>query len=166
MPRRPTIDWQALDWSLDNRTLAEQTGMAYDTVAKRRYRLGAGSSRHRAERHDKGRSNPNHPAPSVEQIERMLALKEQSERCKRGEKNHRAKHWTLISPDNKTYQVCNLYQFVRDHPHLFAPKDVIWKRSRGKGAEYCNATAGLLNVSSGKSSNWKGWRAQKEAASG
>lgn len=162
MPRRSRIDWQAIDWSLDNRTIADQTGMTYYTVETKRSRLGVGPSARKAERRDKGKVKPNQPAPSWEHIERMLEKKRGSARCQRGEQNHRAKHWTLISPDNCIYRIRNLYQFVRDHPHLFAPRDVIWKRSKGKGTEYCNATAGLLNVSSGKSSNWKDWRVEKK----
>ncbi|EQA11067.1 hypothetical protein [Glaesserella parasuis] len=43
---------------------------------------------------------------------------------------------------------------------MFNPSNVKWKRQggkRGTGGEYCNVTAGLLNVASGKTKSWKGW---------
>ena len=48
------------------------------------------------------------------------------------ESNIHAKEWVLIAPDGQVYRVRNLYNFVRENTHLFAPVDTIWKRRGGK----------------------------------
>ena len=72
-----------------------------------------------------------------------------------------AVEWRLQGPDGTAYVVRNLYEFVRANAHLFAPADVEWKRTggkRGTGGEWCNATAGILNIKGGRAKSWKGWR--------
>lgn len=84
----------------------------------------------------------------------------------RGEGNVHAKQWRIVAPDETAYEIVNLQHFVRTHPELFEPGDVIWKRTggkRGTGGEYCNATAGLSNVRQGKSKAWKGWSLYPES---
>jgi hypothetical protein len=79
----------------------------------------------------------------------------------RSPRNVHALDWHLIAPDGTHHHCRNLYHFVREHPHLFAAADRAWKRTggkRGTGGEWCNATAGLLNVRAGKSRAWKGWQ--------
>lgn len=158
---RMTVEqWQAVDWSKDNRQLAQELGKTYDTVAKKRWMLKAGKSDQRATRKDKGVSKTTY-VPSAEQQIKATAAAKASELGGRGESNAHAKSWVLVSPSDNVYHVKNLHHFVRTNAHLFDAADAKWRRTggkRGTGGEYCNATAGLSNVRQGKSSAWKGWR--------
>ncbi|MDG6472118.1 hypothetical protein Q7523_08980 [Glaesserella parasuis] len=83
-----------------------------------------------------------------------------SPKAGRFETNIHAKKWRLTCEDGAFWEFTNLYNFVRNYPELFNPSNVKWKRQgekRGTGGEYCNVTAGLLNVASGKTKSWKGW---------
>lgn len=162
MPKKCT-DWSSVDWSKNNRELAELLGLAYDTVAKKRWELGfGGKARTRAKKVMLKEHYPNLArSPILQQIATEKA--KQSPKAGKFETNIHAKTWKLISPDNKTYVVRNLYYFIRKNKHLFAPADVIWKRKNGKrgtGGEYCNATAGLSNIPAGRAKSWKGWKAE------
>lgn len=137
------------------------TGAAISTVIKRRTTHGHASSAPRRPRSDIGAKRP-HLAPNgrVTQPYATAAAK-LSPLAGRGPGNVHAVAWHLIAPDGTSYEIRNLYEFVRTHPHLFAPADVEWKRlggERGKGGEWCNATAGILNVKGGRAKSWKGWR--------
>jgi len=93
------------------------------------------------------------PTAATEAAKRSL-------RAGRGEGNVHARTWRIVSPTGDAYTATNLYEFVRAHCALFAAADVLWKRTggkRGTGGEYCNATAGLLNVAHGRARAWKGW---------
>lgn len=163
MSRMTKADWQKVDWSKDNKTLAAELNKSYDTVAKKRWVLKAGASDQRASYSNKGKPNPKLAHGAVNQPLAVQAAM-QSDIAGKSANNVHAKEWILVSPDDTVYHTTNLHHFVRNHPHLFAPKDVIWKRQgggRGTGGEYCNATARLSNVRNGKSSAWKGWRLLK-----
>lgn len=160
MSRMSKSDWLNVDWSKDNKTLASELNKSYDTVAKKRWLLNAGKSEKIATRSNKGKSNPN-MAHGVKNQPLATKAAQQSDIAGKSVNNIRAKEWVLVAPDDKIYRITNLHHFVRNNPHLFNAKDVEWKRQggkRGTGGEYCNATAGLSNVRSGKSSAWKGWR--------
>ena len=76
----------------------------------------------------------------------------------KGEENRMAKWWDLRSPDNRTFRVKNLLEFVRNNPELFAEEDVQW-RAKGRSL-VCKATGGLASLSPRKKNpkgSWKGW---------
>ena len=153
-------DWDKVDWTKSNRQIAAELGRAYNTVAQMRCKLGqSGKAKERATRTDKGVSRTTYiPPPSQQKHATEQARK--SPKSGKFESNIHAKKWQVVSPDNQVFIVKNLYQFVRDNPHLFNPLDIVFKRQggkRGTGGEYCNATAGLLNVSNKRQSKWKGW---------
>lgn len=153
-------EWRRVDWSKSNPEIAESTGASVWTVIEWRRRLRAGPGA-RKKRKDRGLSQPH----SVEQGRRnqpaATAGAKTSPLAGKSADNVHAVDWKLVGPDDTVYQVRNLYQFVRDNPGLFAAADVEWKRrggTRGTGGEYCNATAGILNIKGGKAKTWKGWR--------
>lgn len=156
-------DWSSVDWSKNNRELAELLNVAYGTVAKKRWELGkSGIALTRKTRKDKGISKTT-CIPTKEQQQKAVKAAQASPIAGKSEKNIHAKWWKLTSPDNQIYVVRNLYHFIRQNTHLFAPADVIWKRKNGKrgtGGEYCNATAGLSNIPAGRAKSWKGWKAE------
>lgn len=159
-------NWETIDWEKSNRQIAAETGAAYNTVAKNRVALG--KSRLALEKS---------PRKDLQQLIARLQSPEMREKAKqiqpiatqaakvslkagRGINNVHAEEWHLLSPTGDSYKFRNLYEFVRTHTHLFADKDVEWKRrggARGTGGEYCNATAGILNIKGGKTKAWKGW---------
>ena len=155
--------WQNVDWSKTNKQLAIELGKSYDTVAKHRYQLGhSGEAKEREPKSNKGVPNPKMSHGRINQPKATEAAKN-SQKSGKFETNIHAKKWRITSPDNQVFIVTNLYQFVRDHTHLFLPGDVIFKRTggkRGTGGEYCNATSGLLQAaSSGR--QWKGWKCKQ-----
>jgi hypothetical protein len=98
-----------------------------------------------------------------ERVERMRELMigrpRASELTRRGSVRHyKALHFSVKSPAGLTYQVDNLSEFVRSHPHLFDPADVI-NRSRMRASYQCRATQGLrkLRAVAGTRLSWKGW---------
>lgn len=156
-------DWSSVDWSKNNRELAELLNVAYGTVAKKRWELGfGGKAKTRAKKVMLKSRYPNLARSHVLQ-QKATEKAKRSQKSGRFETNIHAKKWKLTSPDNQVYIVRNLYHFVRQNTHLFAPGDVVWKRRggrRGAGGEYCNATAGLMNIPAGKAKSWKGWKAE------
>lgn len=72
-----------------------------------------------------------------------------------------AKQWVLRAPDGQTYTFRNLKKWVREHEHLFAPSDVIWKEMNGKANQaWCRAfqALGRLRPTSSKMlPEWQGW---------
>lgn len=159
MSRLTKADWLNVDWTKNNRQLAAELGKAYDTVARRRWALGkSGLALVTATRSDKGISKTTF-IPSPEQQAKATAHARASKKAGKFETNIHAKKWRIISPDNRIFIATNLYNFVRTNATLFNPSDIIWKSSGG--GEYCNATAGLLNISAGKTKSWKGWKLEK-----
>ncbi len=154
MPKHK-YDWKKIDWRLSNREIAAILKCPYDTVAKRRYLLNAGRAEKPAQRSDKGISRTTYLPPKQQQIAATFAAKN-SPKSGKFETNCHAKKWRIVSPTGQVFVVKNLYHFVRENSHLFNERDTIFKTSGG--GEYCNATAGLFNVSSGKAKSWKGWK--------
>lgn len=154
------IDWAALDWRKSNALLAAETGASIHTVIKRRTAHGYPSSV-RATRSDKGSSKP-HSAEYARKTQHLATeAAKASPAAGRGQSNVHAVEWRLQGPDGVQYAFRNLYEFVRANPLLFAPADLEWKRTgggRGMGGEWCNATAGILNIKGGRAKSWKGWR--------
>lgn len=156
---KPKYDWEKVDWAQSNRDIANVLGCPYDTVAHKRLKLGAGRAKKAAQRSDKCVSKTTYIPPKEQQIKATKSA-QKSPKSGKCETNIHAKEWRLVSPDGQVFEIRNLYQFVRDNPHLFSLLDTAWKRTSGKrgtGGEYCNATAGLLNVTSKKTKSWKGW---------
>ncbi|OOF85159.1 hypothetical protein [Rodentibacter ratti] len=157
------IDWHSVDWTKNNRQLADELGKAYDTVAKKRWELGqSGKAKDRAVRVDKGVSKTT-CVPSPQQQRYATEMAKISPKSGKFETNIHSKKYKITSPDNQVFVITNLYQFVRDNKGLFLPTDVIFKRqggTRGTGGEYCNATSGLLYISKHKTRTWKGWKCE------
>ena len=163
MPNRVYgFDWDSVDWTLPNQIIVSQIGRAVATVAAKRVDLGKSGLAPRMPRRDKGTKRPRCRRPNTEEAQRMATeAARKSPLAGKSESNIHAKEWVLIAPDGQVYRVRNLYNFVRENTHLFAPVDTIWKRrggKRGTGGEYCNATAGLANIKGGKAKSWKGWK--------
>ena len=162
MAPRTKYDWDSVNWRLPNREIAQLLGCPYDTVAERRSKYRHGPAVRRSIRRDKGsRRGANwHRAPPELQIIATAAA-QASPKSGRYVTNVHAKSWLLTDPQGRRHEIVNLYHFVRQNPGLFRPQDIIWKRTgggrRGTGGEYCNATAGLFNVSRGRAKKWKGW---------
>lgn len=76
----------------------------------------------------------------------------------KAEHNAHAKLFSVFSPDGNLFSFRNLNHFVREHPHLFAPQDVVWK---GKDSNpWCRANRGLASLfKSRPRRQWKGWSA-------
>ena len=95
-----------------------------------------------------------------ERMREMVTGREmQTEITRRGSPRHfKALHLTLRTPAGVPYRVDNLCEFVRSHPHLFDPADVV-NRSRMRASYQSRATAGLgkLQTASGRALSWKGW---------
>lgn len=67
--------------------------------------------------------------------------------------------WRLRSPENKVYEFRNLRRFIKEHPDLFDPEDVIWYPLPVRG-EKCRAFGGITSISHrSKRANgsWKVW---------
>ena len=82
-----------------------------------------------------------------------------TELTRRGSPRHfKALHITVRSPDGVPYRVDNVAAFVRGHPELFSPEDVVSRDPR-RGWYRSRAAAGLrrLQSASGTSASWKGW---------
>lgn len=82
----------------------------------------------------------------------------------KGPTNMHSKSGVLRSPMNVEYPFHNLTHFVREHPELFLPEDVVWRERiyrhgvRGERVGYiCRAASGLGTVVSGGRGTWKGW---------
>lgn len=162
-----TIIWNDVDWTKSNQQIASETGAAYNTVAKNRVKLGkSGMATTRATRKDLEQHIARLKSPVMRNTAKLAqplatAAAKVSQKSGKGIDNVHAKDWVLLSPDGITYQCHNLYDFVRSNPHLFSAIDVEWKRTggkRGTGGEYCNVTAGFLNIRGGKAKSWKGWK--------
>ena len=69
-----------------------------------------------------------------------------------------ALHIAVKSPAGVTYLVDNVAAFVRGHPELFAPEDVVNRRPPGTGYK-SRASCGLCRLQSvaGTRLSWKGW---------
>lgn len=160
---RKIADWRAIDWRKHNDEIAAETGAAITTVIKRRTIYGHPADPRPYRRPDNAARNrlPQQRAAVAAHQPLAVAAAKISPLAGRGTGNVQAKDWRLQAPDGAIYEVRNLYEFVRSHPHLFAPTDIEWKRTggkRGTGGEWCNATAGILNISGGRAKTWKGWR--------
>jgi hypothetical protein len=164
-------DWSLVDWTKRNTDIARETGAAITTVIKRRTKMGHPAAPGGWTRPDNALRNglPHRREQQRALQPRLTELARASPKAGRGITNVQAVDWTLMGPDDRLHRVHNLYQFVRDNPGLFMADDVVWKRTggkRGTGGEYCNATAGILNIKGGKAKSWKGWRllpAEKQA---
>lgn len=68
----------------------------------------------------------------------------------------------IRSPTNVVWYVRNITDFVRTHPHLFDPEDVVWvnyKAHLGREAWRCRAQKGIMKLREAKDprGSWKGW---------
>jgi len=171
--RIKAASWATIDWTKPNRQIAAETGKAYDTVAQRRVALGkSGMALQRSPRKDLQQLIARLQSPEMREKSKQIQpiatqAAKASPKAGRGINNVHAEDWHLLSPTGDSYKIRNLYEFVRTHTHLFTPDDVAWKRqggARGTGGEYCNATAGILNIKGGKAKSWKGWKMMTDNA--
>lgn len=157
---RKAFDWASVDWDLPNVEIARKLGASVNTVAKRRTTHGHPHTSPRKQRSDIGASRP-HSIPLAKAVQPIAtAAAKASLKAGRGVSNVHAVEWVLLSPTGEQHTIRNLYEFVRSNTHLFAAADVVWKRTggrRGTGGEWCNATAGILNIKGGRAKSWKGW---------
>lgn len=159
-------DWSIVDWSQSNQDIANQLQCPYDTVAHKRKSIGKSWTGKRATRKDIEQHRERLKSQTMREkaklnqhIATQAALK--SPKAQKGADNVHAKEWCIISPNGITYRFINLHEFIRNNTALFAPQDVVWKRTggkRGTGGEYCNASAGLSNIKGLKVKSWKGWK--------
>jgi hypothetical protein len=95
-----------------------------------------------------------------ERIREVMTGREMAtEITRRGSARHfKALHFTVRTPAGVPYRVDNLAEFVRSHPHLFDPADVV-DRSRVRASYQSRATAGLAKLRAvvGTRLSWKGW---------
>lgn len=159
---RKLTDWGALDWRKSNTVLAAETGASLHTVTKRRSKHGHPADPQPWKRPDLALINqrPERRAATAQLQPLGTAAAKESPAAGRGALNVHAVDWVLIEPNGQRHQVRNLYEFVRANTNLFADADVVWKRVggvRGTGGEWCNATAGILNIKGGRAKTWKGW---------
>lgn len=92
---------------------------------------------------------------SAQMMGRVMA----TDLTRRGSARHfKALHFTVRTPAGVPYRVDNLSEFVRSHPHLFDPADVV-NRSRMRASYQSRATAGLRRLQAvvGTRLSWKGW---------
>jgi len=108
----------------------------------------------------------------VKAIETKFEIPQTKPLTKMGESHHASVTATLISPIEEKFEVHNITNFVREHEELFDPSDVNWiaakkhskvkakgyRPSTAKGCKKCRASTGLLQISSGYKTNWKGWK--------
>ncbi len=77
--------------------------------------------------------------------------------CQPNENHFRAQKWSVRSPTNRVFVFKNLAKFIREHPKLFLPEDVI---DAGNKRHRCHAYSGLNSISPRLKHNvgsWKGW---------
>lgn len=159
MAAKKGIDWSDVDWSLSYSEIARRVGVTPQAVWVAAQKRKPPKTKRGPYRDTDARCARLARVRNRDNAAATKAAKK-SPRAKRGIHNVHAKRWVMIDPEGRIHNIRNLYHFVRRHPELFAPADVVWKRTggkRGSGGEYCNATAGLFNVRAGKSRCWKGW---------
>jgi len=84
--------------------------------------------------------------------------------CAKSPKHHRAVEFALVK-EGRLYTGRNIAHFVRTHPDLFDPADVVWKpqfpAKTGSVSVYCVASKVLSKLSPYTKNPvlaWKGWR--------
>jgi len=78
----------------------------------------------------------------------------------RGSQHHqKARHFLVRSPENMTYRVRGIANFVRGHPQLFMEADLLQKQGVPLTSYTCNATYGLGSLvrNAHRRNTWKGW---------
>ena len=93
------------------------------------------------------------------------------EKTRKGPNHFNAKTRSVIDPSGKRWEVTNMIDFVRSHPELFEPKDLIPRKLRvgrlgilcGKTSDECNASSRLSGMFTHPTRfTWKGWTAIHE----
>ena len=100
------------------------------------------------------RRTPN-SSQEIEAFKRMVKARPD---MKPDERHFRARVWRIRSPENRVFEFKNLAKFIRDHPELFLPEDVIAPVSNKR--KKCHAYGGLNSISPRLKRNvgsWKGW---------
>jgi hypothetical protein len=124
-------------------------------IAKRGRVISEQQRRHHSEMLRGRKSKPEH---IEKRVGPMRGRPQRAELTKIGPTNHGSIEGVLRSPENKLYPFRNLTHFVREHPQLFFPEDVVWKKR--DRAFQCRASHALLRLfGHGKvvPGTWKGW---------
>lgn len=71
----------------------------------------------------------------------------------KGAKHPISRWWDVRDPRGRTHRFRNLNQFLRDHPELFDPEDLVIRSGS------CRAAKGIQGMfaANGSSCSWKGW---------
>lgn len=77
--------------------------------------------------------------------------------CRPDENNKAASEWSLVSPAGDVHAFRNLAHFVREHPDLFEPADLIRKSSTTTNAALGLAALRPRADGTAARESWKGW---------
>jgi predicted nucleic acid-binding Zn ribbon protein len=111
------------------------------------------------------------PEKRIQAADVMRGRPQEAVLTAKGPDHCRATDYWLRSPDGRIFHGRNILEFVRQHPDLFDPEDVVWKvpgyRSASKvlgllriPTKTCRAAKGLSNLFGNRPDvrySWKGW---------
>lgn len=110
------------------------------------------------------------PEKRIQAADKMRDRPQEALLTAKGPEHWRSTEYHLRNPDGKIFRGRNILEFVRQHPDLFDPQDVVWKVPNHRYAskvlgllkvptKTCHAAKGLsrLFARSHTRYSWKGW---------